>query len=62
MDPIRCKCCDRPMLPMLEDKYFNQAGQLVTGTVYRCDDCDIDEMVEEVWEKVKTNRRYYFHG
>lgn len=62
MDPIRCKCCDRPMEVMMEDRYINQKGQIVTGTVYRCDNCDIDEIVEETWVKVASNRRDYFHG
>lgn len=61
-EPIRCLRCCRPMVLMDEYKHSAPYERLVTGKVYRCDDCDEDEVVETTWEKVSENRRNFFHG
>lgn len=60
---IPCPDCGEVMEDIHDYVYFNQEREEKTeGTIYHCNKCGHDEVVEKRWVLISTVQRRYFHG
>lgn len=61
-EKLYCSECGKQLEEASSYSYPQYENEKVVGTVYHCNGCGRDEVVEERWARLSTVRRLYFHG